>query len=350
MDRKTQIQSELESLLKDSRNEKAAREAIAYLFPKISDALKIPTGSFGNDRSYSKLRISNSAYSSNYFKLNPDKINWSKTEFKKALELGPAYAFDMLKGKIHLEPEEKRERIRSSFLEMIYSILMEISDADEAYKWFIALIDSAGIVFEVAPKRAQSMFTLDADQHLTMILSDLLKRQQPETRGRWVERATVEVSDVSMLCAAFTYMAGAKNSRPAEGIDPKAFGDQTESIRENLARRVALEADKDLIFSLCHPRNVLWFWDGAGHSADVLRYTNGVIEYDAGLKSLLELTIGLVRSTAGNYERVNRNTWAGIIDIDKLERKAGVAAADPSHIAKDAAQRFLEALKRYDGI
>ena len=70
------------------------------------------------------------------------------------------------------------------------------------------------------------------------------------------------------------------------------------------------------------------------------------MENPIALRVLLDKTVSLVRSTAGNYERVPRYTEK-ILDLSKLEQIAlGLAKGSPTRAETQLARRFLAALER----
>ncbi|RMC70405.1 hypothetical protein EBB04_03195 [Sinorhizobium meliloti] len=67
---------------------------------------------------------------------------------------------------------------------------------------------------------------------------------------------------------------------------------------------------------------------------------------DEGIRLLLAIPISYVRSTEGNYERVNRSSWEKIVDLRQLEERAQRWAASKDDDDASVARRFLNALRR----
>lgn len=91
---------------------------------------------------------------------------------------------------------------------------------------------------------------------------------------------------------------------------------------------------------------MLWFWWGSGFGADVLEHTRSAMDVHNNLLSLLEIPISLVKSSAGNYERIDRKSWSKIVDLNELERRAKALVENPVSPAHPIADRFLHALAR----
>jgi hypothetical protein len=67
---------------------------------------------------------------------------------------------------------------------------------------------------------------------------------------------------------------------------------------------------------------------------------------DAGLRGLLDITVGLVRSSEGDYERVNVSVWSKIVDVDELAARAEALSRDHREPYRRVAQRFVDALEK----
>jgi hypothetical protein len=95
------------------------------------------------------------------------------------------------------------------------------------------------------------------------------------------------------------------------------------------------------------PENLIWFWWGSGFGAEVREYTAQASKTPAGLRLLLRLPINHVRSTAGNFERVDRRAWDKVVDLEELKHAALLLREGGSE-DQAIAKRFLDALERSD--
>jgi hypothetical protein len=62
-----------------------------------------------------------------------------------------------------------------------------------------------------------------------------------------------------------------------------------------------------------------------------------------GLRGLLDVTVKRIRSTAGDYDTVDRQT-SFIVDVAELERRARTLTEDSDDLGKHLAFKFLDAL------
>ncbi len=338
------LKGELQKLIADAKNPDALKDALAYLFPYIGSLLNSRSTTYASDQGfYSRRRISRPEYSRTYFNLTPDNTFWSRSETEELVASLPQTSLPAFEAKIREVSPHRKADVKRMFFEIIEVSAMQES---HGYDWFAALVDNAGMFLKIEDSTAGSLFGLDSDHHITLLLADMLRKRDVESRCEIIQRAIVEVADISYLCSVFRYVAGDKELPTIQGSEPNAFGEDTDVIREKLISRVVDEAASGSLYTRISPGEILWFWRGAGYGEDVFANTTIAMGSRPSLLSLLRIPVSLVRSTAGNYEAVNRGSWSKIIDLDLLADKANVMATYAEGEEKYLAVRFLQALER----
>lgn len=125
------------------------------------------------------------------------------------------------------------------------------------------------------------------------------------------------------------------------------LGPNGEEIRSTLINRVRKLAYYGEIWSQVKPENILWFWWGSNLASEVQSFLTEAMNTRTGILRLLQITVGTVISSAGNFERVNKSGWSKIVDLDQLALRANTMLAwTDNDFERQTAERFLRALDR----
>jgi hypothetical protein len=124
------------------------------------------------------------------------------------------------------------------------------------------------------------------------------------------------------------------------------FGEEETIIRNLLLDRVRVAARTGDIWNQANPGHLLWFWLGSNEANEVKTFTDNAMTSSVGLKNLLEIMISTVRSTAGDYEHIQRS-WEKIVDLNALRKYAAeLVKTANSDDEVSLARRFLSALDK----
>jgi hypothetical protein len=338
----------LETMLSGAKSREAVRSALAQLFPKAEKALRTYVPDDSDDRNERKRqrRLSEKDFAAVYFRLDPQPASWSRSEIGTILNsTNPAEALNEVESRVNSAPENDRPRMRRLFLEALdgaFGVRRPFN-----LDWFKALVDAGPSFIAMGDHTTQFLYTFDNSDRLRWILIHALDGLLPENRAQLMQGIIPEARDISLLCDIFRTIArdlhkqGAKDERQTP-----SFGDSTESIREALLARVRELARTNQIWSQSQPDRILWFWWGSDRQIEVNEFTDRAMDSGDGLRGLLHVTIGVVRSTEGDYENVNSSSWSKIVDLNKLAERAGTLKSSPDEADQRLAERFLNALDR----
>ncbi|WP_408914435.1 hypothetical protein [Brucella pseudogrignonensis] len=344
MAREDLIKAEAEKLLQGAKDREAVTEALAFLFPKLKKTLNLPDNQFSSaDGDFAKHRISNSLFARSYFDLNPDPNFWGRSEIG-AME-DPKVAFEKFSLRLARVSPRDRLKIRGLFLDVLSSIISETTRRQE---WFMAVSENARLILNVGPEANLGMFGNDVDLQITFLLADILKPLDRNERGAIISYAIDNSLDISFLCNMFRYFIGDVGLEGAKGLSTDAFGAESEILRQRLVYKVEAIVNSSRLYDQCRPQDILWFWWGSGQGEAVRRFTSHGLDDPRKLRTLLEVPISTVISSAGNYEQVNRRSWSAIMDLEELHAKAMQVAKEVESVNADAARRFLAAYDRDD--
>jgi hypothetical protein len=350
-DRDDEFKKRIEAELLHSKNEEAAKNALALLFPSVQRVIKTYVSS-DSDVKFLKAgrRISQRDFAEAYFSLNPDTASWGRSEFERLIAEGPEVAFAALESRTRSSPIAHRARLRRLFLELLdaaFSTTLELTQA-----WLDQLIaQSPKLLLEKDPS-AKSMFTFDNEDRLRWLITNAIERLSMSHRLDLLKGAIRRASDLTVLTDVVRGIVGDKNPEGARDRGDKSdFGNDAEAIRALLLDRIRRLVPRGKIWSQSRPSQLLWFWWGSDLQAEVHTFTKRAMKTKRGLLGLLDAPIGVVNSSSeGLFERVNRSSWSKIVDIDELIARAKqLAKFGTSQSERDIATRFLNAVARDTG-
>ncbi|MGH0364208.1 hypothetical protein NKZ04_18310 [Sinorhizobium meliloti] len=336
--------AQLLDLLKAARSEDAAKSAISILFPRAKELLQaemLDTGE--NDNSARGRRIRNADFARLYFLLTPKTVVWSKSQAKELMEGDPEIAFSVFESRMIAVSADERPKLRRVILELLEDTLR--SRADTRQQWLVTLLNNASLFLGDEGWKSVGIFEPSTEDLVRIMLRQVLVALSQNDRVELLKKAVTHAADVSLLCELMRSITGDVESQGADH-KPDSLGDATQEVRDLLLERVQrLAADGGLPTQL-RPGDLLWYWWGCGHGEQVRAYTDHLMATDEGIRLLLAIPISYVRSTEGNYERVNRSSWEKIVDLRQLEERAQRWAASKDDDDASVARRFLNALRR----
>jgi hypothetical protein len=110
--------------------------------------------------------------------------------------------------------------------------------------------------------------------------------------------------------------------------------------------RVKEAASAGEIWNSAGPDRQLWFWWGTGADTEVKSFTSNAMTSEIGLRKLLDISVSRVKSTAGDYDHVQKS-WEKVVDLDALKLRAEKLINSAGSDADiKLARRFLDALQR----
>ena len=127
-DRRTREAQIRSNVLKDAKVPIAARHSLAFLFPKVEEALKtfIRAGSTDIPNRMRQRRISVEDFAPAYFRLDPQRATWGRAEIEKILtENKPSLALDYVEERLRAALEGDRPRLRRLLLEQLEGFFRE---------------------------------------------------------------------------------------------------------------------------------------------------------------------------------------------------------------------------------
>ncbi len=346
MARREEIKTEVDTLLRDAKDRRAVTEALTFLFPKLGNILDVPATQYADPPGRSpRQRISNAEFARTYFSLTPDETVWGKSQADAMFVGAPQEAFDSFRARLARTPPRDRAKLRRVFIDLLSAITRQ---TDRPLDWFMALVENARSLLELVPDTNLGLFDLEIDSQITFLLTDILKPLDETARDKIISHAIANAADISFLCDVFRSFIGDVEPDGAKGQSKDAFGKNTDTLRDLLVGKVVDTASSGRLYAQVRPQDILWFWWGSGHGKDARRHTAEALDDPATLRSLLKMSIGTVRSSTGNYERVNRRSWSKIVDLKELHRRALEISTDPGDPNYETSRRFLTAYDRDD--
>ncbi len=338
-----EIKKEVDFLLQGAKNRQAVTEALTFLFPKLGDILEVSTKHLAY--SSPRYRISSAEFARTYFNLTPDETVWGKSQTDAMVVGSPEDAFRNFSERLARTPSRDRAKLRRVFIDILSTIARQ---TDRPLDWFMMLVENARILLEQVPETKLGFFDLEIDLQITLLLIEFLKPLDQGEREAIISHAIIHANDISFLCRVFRTFVGDVEQDGASGRSSDAFGENTDTLRQTLVRKVVDDASSRRLYEQVRPQDILWFWWGSGYGSNVRQHTSEALDDPTALRSLLKIPISNVLSSAGNYEHVDRNSWSKIIDLEKLHLKAVKLSTDPSDPDHDASLRFLSAYDRGD--
>ncbi|MDX0072477.1 hypothetical protein [Sinorhizobium meliloti] len=339
---------QLLELLKVAKSEDAARAAIAMLFPrarKLLDAELLDTGE--RDGATSGRRIRNADFARLYFLLTPKTVVWSKSQAQELMEGDPQVAFSVFESRINAVPADEKPKLRRLILELLDDKLR--NSPDTRHPWLIAFLNNASALISDEDWQTTGLFESSNEDLIRMMLRKVLMASSQTERVELLKGAIDQAADISLLSELMRSISGEVEFGRTSS-KPDALGGATQEVRDMLLARIQrLVADGGLLTQI-RPANILWYWWACGYGEQVRAYTEHLMATDEGIRLLLKIPVSYVRSTEGNYERVNQAVWEMIVDLRHLEERARIWAETKGEDDARIARRFLDALRRDDDL
>jgi hypothetical protein len=293
-----------------------------------------------------KRRISQIDFAQNYFRLDPDAASWGRSEIAEALK-DPSKAFELLQQKLSHVQERERQRLERIFFELLDNAFLAGKKLNG--DWLEAIVErSPAFIGEDDKGRRTSFFEPDMQDRLRLIVLHGLQNVSVSDRFYLLKEVIKTANDVSLICDVVRSILSDTNPEGAKEkhrrIDLESNG---EEIRSMLLIRVRNLANSGEIWSQVRPDHILWFWWGSNFADEVQSFLAEAMNTSTGLLKLLEITVGSVMSSAGNFERVNISTWSKIVDLNQLALRAkAIHVSSNNELERQTAERFLRALDR----
>lgn len=340
-------QEKLVAVLRGAKNEEAARAALSIMFPQAKGYLgteMLDTLHRENERN--SRRIEKADFAKTYFRLTPNSALPSKDDFEATIFSEPTDVFRDYDLRLTSASEKDRPSIRRSLIELVGEALRDSATDREA--WFVALMDHAYIVSSTEGWESLALFDSSMEDLTRAMVTQALKDLSETERIRLIGAAIDKATDISLLCELMRLLAGDVASGGASHSG-NALGAEASDLRIRLLDRVRTLAADGMLLDQSQPGEILWFWWGTGNGDEVLTFTKQAMETPDGLRVLLQTPLSPVRSSAGNYEKVDRASWNKVVDLRALEEKAFHLSLQ-GHADGPIAQRFLIALGRDNGL
>lgn len=345
---KSALAIKIENAVAEAKDPVAARQALALLFPKAEKVLNTYlTIRYSKTKSSMRgRRISMSDFAHAYFRLDPQPATWGRSEIEAVLDsTDPLSALQAIEEKIERAPLQARNRLRRIFLESLEDAFGE--DRAFTLEWLNALVELAPRYIATKDEDDGGLFFIDSSFRIRSVITQALMALSTEERSPIVEAAIRQAKDISVLCDVVRGMAG---DRHAEGVEESesrgGFGSRTDIVRQELYDRVKELAADGQIWSQAAPEEILWFWWGLDQEAEVRSFLNRSFDDKRALFSLFDITVGQVRSSSGNFERVGQD-WRKILDLEELGKRAQIIEEQSADEGERAlAKRYLSALAK----
>lgn len=338
------LKAEVKVLLDGAQNRDAAGDALVFLFPKLSGSVDKPfsTEDYGN-RSIDR-RISKRQFARNYFTLTPDRTHPSKLQLQELMKAGPEPFFNRLSALISAVDEGQRMDVLNTWFDFLEGSLPE-SEIDYNH-WFLSLLEFLSNLNIEIDWRREPIFGVTAAERIQFLTIGFLRKLSRFQRVSSMMFAIERASDISILCDVLRRTVGDIQPEGASQKDDFFDREAAEELREALLSRVRELAYQGGLAEQNTPAEILWFWWGSGHTDEVRAYTAMLMKTEEGLRVLFDMPISVVRSTGGNYERINRESWSKLLDLSQLEVLANEMTLKLNGPLKAEAERFLQALAR----
>ncbi|MGB5904741.1 MAG: hypothetical protein WBF99_05035 [Xanthobacteraceae bacterium] len=332
--------------LKLAKNEEAAKNILALLFPRVESVAKtfVPSLDVNRSERMRKRRISLSDYSENYFLLSPTEETWGQAEFSSAIGSTPNEAFQALDKRLAKAAPENQSDIRRMFVELLDAEFSSHKAIDD--DWLKAIVAESPQLIATPDRKEIFLFHVDNDERLRWLIVNALERLPTNQRATLVKAAIRSASDLSLLSDVVRYIAG--DLHPKGGADKLRradFGEETDEVRQELIMKIENLAAAGEIWNQAKPGKLLWFWWGANKEDDVRAFTSRAMNTSLGLLTLLQIIPGAVISSSESYERVSKS-WENIVDLEALKERALIQLRTGNSEERAISQRFLTALER----
>ena len=292
-----------------------------------------------------KRRLSQKDFTDSYFSLSPESDSWGRSEFETIIKGSPSDAFTQLTEKVGRTSKSKRSDVRRIFLELLDSKFSSAPELNQ--EWLNAIIAASPDLLSEKDEESKFLFSVDNEDRLRWIIVNGLRQLSPAAQIGLLKSAIITAGDLTVLTDVVRGIIGDANpdytKAHREGFD---FGDDESVIRNLLLDRVRVAAATGDIWGQARPDRLLWFWSGSGAASELSTFADKAMTSSVGLRKLLEITIGKVRSTAGDYERVPKS-WEKIVDLNALRKLASELIEAPNDDSDiKLARRFLDALEK----
>ncbi len=197
-ERDEQFKIRIEAQLAPSKNEDAAKNALALLFPSVERAIKtyVRTDKDDVDSQKARRRISQKDFAEAYFTLNPNPASWGRSEFERLITLGPEVAFATLQNRIESSPQAHQAKLRRLFIELLdaaFSTGTELSP-----DWFDQIIAESPKLLLEKDTTSKFMFTFDNEDRLRWLLTGALERLSVSRRAELLASAVPRADDLML--------------------------------------------------------------------------------------------------------------------------------------------------------
>ncbi len=341
-DEDSSLIGDLEVHLAKTQSRGPLEAALALLFSKLAAPLGVHLSGLEDDaESNRSYRIANRDSARSYFRLTPDANVWSKTFVESIKASEPQVALAKLASLLEHADDKDRTRFQSRILTIAEDVMS--AQNPNLAEWFGAIVDKPSIFMDERGWETAPPFTRSFRQQASIVIESALLALPLERRARILERTIRSARDISLLSILVRTLA--RDVNPQEPYaSSEALGGYTNQIRDLLLKRVRVMARDGSLLGQYRPSGILWFWWGAGQVEAVRRFTEVAMDSKAGLPVLLRMPISLVKSTAGNYERIDRADWQNLLDLDRLEMRAMLLAHSEDPENEAIAQRYIAAL------
>ncbi|HZL60286.1 MAG TPA: hypothetical protein VFC38_11390 [Stellaceae bacterium] len=346
MDDDKKLQDKISEGLRNAQQSDAARYALAMLFPKVGELLKTYVSRANTlIERRQKRRMSLSEFTGSYFHLDPQKATWARTEIDSVLnQTDPRESLKRIMDRIRVADERDRPRLRRLFLEQLDGAFS--LERPFTLEWLQSIIQFSPEFIRARDQVVVFLFPTENLDRLRRLVVHALEATSLEERIVLFKGTISTATDITLLCEVFRAVAGDKNpSGSTKYHKPATLGNETEPVREILLTKIRYFAESGEIWTQADPLHVLWCWWSSVISAEVPEFIGRAIGDPTGLRTLLHITVSLVRSSDGNYEQVSREMWSKIVDLELLKKLANDLLAKGTENDRTLAQRFLSALK-----
>jgi hypothetical protein len=344
------LKKAIEQALLNATQPDAARRALALLFPKAAAASEaaVPSGAPSSQERSRSRRISMADFATAYFRLDPQKATWGRSEIEETLSSPhPLEALKVVEERLSAAAEDDRPRLRRLFLTSLDGAFGPTRPFTA--EWLRAIVDVSPMYIAAIDESRSSIFRVDNSQRLLTVVMRALEQLSPPDRARVILEIVPEVHDLSLLSELVRGLAGDRHPDGARDDRRSGLGESVDGVREALLVRVRQIAQNGEIWSQADPAKILWFWWGCDLEAEVRAFIDRAMADRDVQRSLMEITINRVYSTAGDYDRVRRSTWSKIVNLDDLQKHAReFTSENASDEDRRIGQRFLDALAKWD--
>ena len=331
-----EMQALIQSVLKGAKNRKAAREALDTLFPKVERerTLVSPDDQTSRERRANR-QISNANSAPAYiFQLSRPPALWSKRELDELLS-EPATAFEKADIRINQARQADRQKLQRTFLEALDGAFgpKRTFTSD----WLQSIVDASPRYIRDDGKEGTSF--IDNMSRLRFVVISGLETVTASERTKLFLEAVSRSQDLSLLSGVFRSIAG--DLRP-EGSHRDRFRSaaisQEDRVRDALLQRVkGLGETPHDFWAQARPGQLVWFWWGADNDSGALSdFIDRSMQEASALAALMEVMMGTVHSSSGSFETVSKESWARIVDIDRVAsyaRKLAEAQGEEANVA-----------------